>query len=80
MCRFQRSLAAEPCRKVLEPRLLRRRARKSFRKERLGQPTRPQAQLVPPRVGDARGLITLNPKLLDIRVVKGGSRQLGSAE
>ena len=32
---------------------------------------------------DARGLITLNPKLLDIRVVKGwatGSRQLGSAE
>ena len=51
--------------------------------ERLGQPTRSEAQLVPPRVGDARGLITLNPKLLDIRVVKGwatGSRQLGSAE
>ena len=42
-----------------------------------------EAQLVPPRLGDARGLITLNPKLLDIRAVKGwatGSRQLGSAE
>ena len=52
-------------------------------KERLGQPTRSEAQLVPPRLGDARRLITLNPKLLDIRVVKGwatGSRQLGSAE
>ena len=35
------------------------------------------------RAGDARGLITLNPKLLDILAVKGwatGSRQLGSAE
>ena len=52
-------------------------------KERFGQLTRSEAQLVPPRLGDARGLITLNPKLLDIRVVKGwatGSRQLGSAE
>ena len=41
-----------------------------------------KAQRVPPRMGDARGLITLNPKLLDIRVVKGwatGSRQLGGA-
>ena len=44
---------------------------------------RSATQLVPPRLGDARGLMTLNPKLLDIRVVKGwatGSRQLGSAE
>ena len=52
-------------------------------KERLGQPTRSEPQLVPPRLGDAKGLITLNPKLLDIRVVKGwatGSRQLGSVE
>ena len=41
-----------------------------------------KAQRVPPRLGDARGLMTLNPKLLDIRVVKGwatGSRQLGGA-
>ena len=68
----------------IEPRLLRApRHVRAGAPERLGQPTRSEAQLVPPRVGDARGLITLNPKLLDIRVVKGwatGSRQLGSAE
>ena len=35
------------------------------------------------KIGGRQGVDTLNPKLLDIRVVKGwatGSRQLGSAE
>ena len=47
-----------------------------------GFPEGPNGGEFPPRLGDARGLMTLNPKLLDIRVVKGwatGSRQLGGA-